>query len=272
MAVSIWEGKKADALINAINNSAKIDRQQGALNAGKALIVGNDGLIGLGNAGLSDEAKRALLNCFENVAWVNENGQTYYNELARALYGEPKTEPAILSWNYKMGGTPFDVGFIYRDPSSTTGTSRTKPSVLVEAMTDDGLKMTHDGSANNNAGYLVPDVIANIPNYNLEVEFIINSFSTAGTWYGFGMYLKELAGTYVMFNDRGVCIGGQVSSSFKPSLNIPHTVKIANGWLYCDNEAIVKVDRGRIEKSWHGLVTSRNGEQILRRIEFKKEG
>lgn len=35
---------------------------------------------------MSDEAKEALLDCFENVAWVNENGQTYYNALYNALY------------------------------------------------------------------------------------------------------------------------------------------------------------------------------------------
>ena len=35
---------------------------------------------------MSDEVKEALLDCFENVAWVNENGQTYYNALYNALY------------------------------------------------------------------------------------------------------------------------------------------------------------------------------------------
>ena len=38
--------------------------------------------------GLSEDAKQALLNCFVNVAWVNEHGQTYYDALENALYAD----------------------------------------------------------------------------------------------------------------------------------------------------------------------------------------
>lgn len=37
---------------------------------------------------LSEEAKAALLNCFEFVAWINENGRIYYNALRDALYSD----------------------------------------------------------------------------------------------------------------------------------------------------------------------------------------
>ena len=37
-------------------------------------------------SGLTDEAKQALLACFEKVAWVDENGQDYYDALETALY------------------------------------------------------------------------------------------------------------------------------------------------------------------------------------------
>lgn len=36
--------------------------------------------------GLSDDAKEALLACFRNVAWINDQGQTYYDALYDALY------------------------------------------------------------------------------------------------------------------------------------------------------------------------------------------
>lgn len=39
-----------------------------------------------GTAGLSLEFKQALLGCFENVAWVHDNGQTYYSALYDALF------------------------------------------------------------------------------------------------------------------------------------------------------------------------------------------
>lgn len=38
--------------------------------------------------GLSGNAKAALLACFRNVAWVNDNGATYYANLETALYGD----------------------------------------------------------------------------------------------------------------------------------------------------------------------------------------
>lgn len=38
-------------------------------------------------SGLTDEIKQALLACFENVAWINADGHTYYDALAEALNG-----------------------------------------------------------------------------------------------------------------------------------------------------------------------------------------
>ncbi len=38
------------------------------------------------NSALTDEMKAALLVCFQNVAWVNDDGQTYYDALYEALY------------------------------------------------------------------------------------------------------------------------------------------------------------------------------------------
>ena len=38
------------------------------------------------NVGLTEDIKTALLACFENVAWVNDDGQNYYNALYEAMY------------------------------------------------------------------------------------------------------------------------------------------------------------------------------------------
>jgi hypothetical protein len=38
------------------------------------------------DAGLTDEAKEALLACFANVAWIGDDGQDYYDALEEALY------------------------------------------------------------------------------------------------------------------------------------------------------------------------------------------
>lgn len=39
-----------------------------------------------GEGALSENVKQSLLECFENVAWINENGQTYYDALYDSLY------------------------------------------------------------------------------------------------------------------------------------------------------------------------------------------
>ena len=38
-----------------------------------------------GGSGLTNEAKTALLNCFQHIAWADENGSTYYTALQTAL-------------------------------------------------------------------------------------------------------------------------------------------------------------------------------------------
>lgn len=102
MTVSIWEGNKAQALIDAVANTQKIDKQQGVANAGKALIVGNDGIVGLGEVGLTDKAKAALLNLLRNVAYTDEHGRDYYNNLYEALYdGVTPIDPTLV---YSLSG------------------------------------------------------------------------------------------------------------------------------------------------------------------------
>ena len=55
--------------------------------------------------GLSDDAKDALLDCFEHVAWTDDQGQTYYDALYDALY--PR-DVASISAVYTQSGTVYD--------------------------------------------------------------------------------------------------------------------------------------------------------------------
>lgn len=45
----------------------------------------------------TEEIKTALMACFENVAWVNENGQTYYDALYAALYDRTWSVTNVLT-------------------------------------------------------------------------------------------------------------------------------------------------------------------------------
>lgn len=56
--------------------------------------------------GLSNEAKQALLTCFQKVAWIDENGQTYYDALETALY--PPANLDYISAVYTQSGTVYE--------------------------------------------------------------------------------------------------------------------------------------------------------------------
>lgn len=79
MSVNIWEGNKAQELIDAIN--------------------------AMSSSGLSEEIKAALISCFQHVAWSDDGGTTYYTQLYNALYSDT---PAWydLEWTYKDGNLP----------------------------------------------------------------------------------------------------------------------------------------------------------------------
>ena len=56
--------------------------------------------------GLSDDVKQALLSCFQNVAWINDDGQDYYDALQTALY--PPAEVVSISAVYTQSGDVYD--------------------------------------------------------------------------------------------------------------------------------------------------------------------
>lgn len=53
------------------------------------------------SGGMSEAFKQALLDCFENVAWINDDGQTYYDALYAALY--PPVDVLFISAVFNQG-------------------------------------------------------------------------------------------------------------------------------------------------------------------------
>ena len=68
-----------------IELAGKVQISQGAAQAGKALVVGEDGNVTTGEAGIPEAVKTALLEIFKHVAYVDANGQTWYQALADSL-------------------------------------------------------------------------------------------------------------------------------------------------------------------------------------------
>lgn len=83
-------------------------------------------IINQGGAGLSDEVKQALLDCFAHVAWIDEHGQDYYDALYAALY--PPVELDYITAAYTQSGTVYD----------TDTLDSLKADLVVTAFYDDG--------------------------------------------------------------------------------------------------------------------------------------
>lgn len=94
-----------------------------------------------GGQGLSADIKEAILDCFSNVAWSNEDGQTYYDALELALY--PRNVVAI-SANYTQSGTVY----------STDSLDMLKSDLVVVAEYGDGTTSTIPSSAYQLSGTL----------------------------------------------------------------------------------------------------------------------
>lgn len=67
-------------------------------------LLNNNSIIN-NNENLKPEIKQALLNCFTHVAWVDNQGQDYYDALEEALY--PSGERTLVSINavFNQGST-----------------------------------------------------------------------------------------------------------------------------------------------------------------------
>ena len=128
-----WNPWRQIALQADLDNisSNKIDIQQSLSDSGKALVIGSDGRVRpetvMSGDGLTDEVKEALLACFENVAWIGQDGQDYYDDLYAALYNGPQKQVVSISAEYSQPRV-FDVG---------ESISLIKPNLIVTATYDD---------------------------------------------------------------------------------------------------------------------------------------
>lgn len=120
MAVNIWEGAKADALIEAVangQNGQKVDKQQGTNNAGKVLAIGSDGLVTPAYSIMPDNVKTALIDCFEHVYWDTADGEQKYGKaLKDALFSMTVDSRVIYEIPYGVnpGSLPMDTGVSVR--------------------------------------------------------------------------------------------------------------------------------------------------------------
>lgn len=137
MAVSLWEGQKAQELVDAVNNRNMF----------------------------SNAFKDALLNVCRHVAYTDGNGQDYYNALVAAL-GDA-TEQWDIDFNYR-DGLLMDNGFYNNWPSAWSGT---------ESYSADGIVLDTTNSGANGGLSMAPEMERSENNYNGGVFEIIFNIS-----------------------------------------------------------------------------------------------
>lgn len=82
--------------------------------------------------GISEDVKVALLACFENVAWTDEHGQDYYDDLYEALYGEPPTPTPTPTFSYGVYEPESLVNGQYIDTDGTIKSGTVNQSYYIE--------------------------------------------------------------------------------------------------------------------------------------------
>lgn len=152
MGVSIWEGSKAQALIDAIGQS------QNMLN-------------------LSDEAKRALLNCFMHVEWANDQGETYYNALQEALYSEGADNHVI----YKLKNESFNGTSDYVNTGVLIGSDVESFTILGDVKLNDDVSKTGWRTIFTMGGLYLQYIIPN--SSGTRVNYDLNYANTGVVWY-----------------------------------------------------------------------------------------
>ena len=114
--------RELDAIVEGaeVATEAAADAEAAAADAEAALET----ITALG-VNLPEVVKTALLNCFENVAWATDNGQTYYDDLVSALSDKI---PSYITAVFTQGSDP-----IYTD----TDIEDFRTSLVVTAYFDD---------------------------------------------------------------------------------------------------------------------------------------
>lgn len=217
-AVETIESAKTQALASIPNDyttlandvtklkGEKIDKQQGSIYAGKSLVVGDDGVVGLGDVGMSENAKMALINTLNHVAWTDEHGASYVQALQNALFAD-STESWDYEWNYLLG-LPENHGM-----GIPSGGSVDAQTITVTA---EGIKIPLSDTVNSIFRYYFPtDGYTGLRNYAVaETIFIVNQWGSYNSYpYFNGIRLTNgfagvdgdfLPGAQLIFNQSGV--------------------------------------------------------------------
>ena len=139
------------------------------------------------SSGLTDDIKTALLNCFEKVAWIDADGQSYYDALESALY--PPTNLSSISCVYTQSGTVYNTDSLdslksdlvvtahYDDSSIQTVTTYTLSGSLRDNIGTTTITVAYGGKTTTFTVTVTADTSLMYYLYNHEFAGVINDTS-----------------------------------------------------------------------------------------------
>ena len=136
---------------------------------------------GGGGSGLTDDIKTALLNCFAHVAWVDADGQDYYDALESALDSGDLSVSLTLS-QVSSSNTATSVG--YGESYTTTLTASTGYTLNTVSVTMGGVDITSTSYSSGTVS--IPSVTGNIvitATAVLAAQSITATYTQSGTVY-----------------------------------------------------------------------------------------
>ena len=136
-----------------------------------------------GGGGLTDEARYALLDCFQQMPWFTANSKSHYDALAAALF--PVATLSSITCVYTQSGTVYESDSLdslktdlvvtahYSDQSTTTVTNYTLSGTLTEGTST--ITVSYSGKTTTFNVAVTADTTANI-----ETEGYVLSHYTSG--------------------------------------------------------------------------------------------
>lgn len=141
--------------------------------------------------GFTEEFKQALLDCFENVAWIGNDGQDYYDALYNALY--PPAEVISISAVYTQSITVY----------STDSLDVLKQDLVVTATYDDTSTATVPSTDYTLSGTLTVGTSAIIVTYESKTTTFNVSVSSYSYPKNLNFALNDITLTDGYINDQG---------------------------------------------------------------------
>lgn len=176
---------------------------------------------GGGSGGMSNAVKQALLDCFEHVVWIDDDGQEYVDALEEAMYPvSPVPDLLSISAVYTQSGTVYDTDSLdslkadlvvtanYDDGTSATVTDYTLSGTLVEGTST--ITVSYEGQTDT-----FNVVVTHAPaSHTVTLQSIIDSSLDGHFFNGNGLpnqnregyhvsiYVEIAEGTSITFSNR----------------------------------------------------------------------